>query len=62
MNDLRPAIPHVDDTVSAEHLHERCEEVAIPNFEWISEPLVAIVDGIAHLLRVPEGDPDAQTD
>lgn len=61
MNDRRPIIPHVDDTVPPARLHERCEEVAVPNFDWISQPLVAVVDGVARLLHVSEGDTDDQS-
>ena len=49
----RPAIPRIDDTVRAEDLHERCEQVAVPNFDWMSNPVVAFVDGLLHI------DPDA---
>jgi hypothetical protein len=53
MNRPRPGIPRIDDTVTAADLHERCEQVAVPNFDWMSGPVVAFVDGLLHI------DPDA---
>ncbi|MEU4245752.1 hypothetical protein [Actinoplanes sp. NPDC026619] len=42
-------VPHLDGTVTPETLHERCEQVAVPDFDWLNEPIVAIVDGLLHI-------------
>ena len=44
-----PDIPRIDETVPLRKLHERCEQVAVPNFDWMSQPIVAIVDGLVHV-------------
>ncbi|MET8147088.1 nitroreductase family deazaflavin-dependent oxidoreductase [Actinoplanes sp. NPDC049668] len=43
-----PGIPHVDESVPPAKLHARCEQVAIPNFDWINRSLIAVVDGLTH--------------
>lgn len=48
-------MPHVDSTVSATRLHEVCEAVAVPNFDWINQPIIAAVDGLAHAAHIPAG-------
>jgi hypothetical protein len=52
MSTVRPDIPCIDETCTSRNLHERAEKIAVPNYDWISMPIIAIVDG---LLRV---DPD----
>jgi hypothetical protein len=47
--DLEPDVPHIDDTTPRRKLHERCEQVAVPNFDWMSQPIVAMVDGLVHV-------------
>ena len=66
MND-RPEMPHIDDTVTAENLHQRAEQVAVPNFDWINGPVLAVVDGLTHRRvptsgRIPEGDDQTPVD
>ncbi|MFC7532223.1 hypothetical protein [Actinoplanes sp. GCM10030250] len=53
MNRPRPGMPRFDDTVTAANVHERAEQVAVPNFDWMSGPVLAFVDGLLHI------DPDA---
>lgn len=47
--DLEPQVPHIDDKTPRRKLHERCEEVAVPSFDWMSQPIVAMVDGMVHV-------------
>ena len=55
--DLEPETPHIDDTTPRRKLHERCEQVAVPSFDWMSQPIVAMVDGMVHVERhAPEGE------
>lgn len=49
MDEYRPDMPQIDDTVTAENLHERAEQVAVPNFDWINQPVRAVVDGLLHV-------------
>ena len=51
--DNEPDIPRIDETVPLRKLHERCEQVAVPNFDWMSQPIVAIVDGLVHVEHHP---------
>ena len=53
MNRPRPGHPRIDDTVTAANLHERAEQVSVPDFDWMSGPVMAFVDGLLHI------DPDA---
>ncbi|MDI6104470.1 hypothetical protein QLQ12_38365 [Actinoplanes sp. NEAU-A12] len=53
MNPSRPGLPRFDDTVTTANVHERAEQVAVPNFDWMSTPVVAVVDAFLHI------DPDA---
>jgi hypothetical protein len=46
-------IPRIDETVPLRKLHEQCEQVAVPNFDWMSQPIVAIVDGLVHVKHHP---------
>jgi hypothetical protein len=41
-------MPQIDDTVTARNLHERAEQVAVPDFDWLNQPITAIVDGLLH--------------
>ena len=45
----RPGLPRMDDTVTAANVHERAEQVAVPNFDWMSGPVTAFVDGLLHI-------------
>jgi hypothetical protein len=60
MNDYRPTVPRIDDTTTADKLHDRCEKVCIPDFDWINQPIVAVVDGLVHMghRRPPTGADD----
>ena len=49
MSAARPDIPCIDDTCTAANLHERAERIAVPNYDWISMPIIAIVDGLIHV-------------
>jgi hypothetical protein len=49
MTDYRPDVPRIDEACPATRLHQLCEAVAVPNFDWINQPLIAVVDGITHL-------------
>ncbi|MEV6348496.1 hypothetical protein [Actinoplanes sp. NPDC051851] len=53
MSIRRRDIPRIDATVTDATLHERCEQVAVPDFDWMSTPVEAVVDGFLHI------DPDA---
>ena len=44
----KPAMPRIDDTVTPQNLHERAEQVAVPNFDWLNGPVLAVVDGLTH--------------
>jgi hypothetical protein len=44
-----PRVPHRDDPTRDSQLHERCERVAVPDFDWLNGPIVAIVDGFLHI-------------
>lgn len=41
----RHRVPRIDDTVTPRTLHERAERVAVPDFDWLVEPVEAIVEG-----------------
>jgi hypothetical protein len=47
--EYEPDIPRIDEKLSPRKLHERCEQVAVPTFDWMSQPIVAIVDGLIHI-------------
>lgn len=49
MSNIRPDIPRIDDTVTADNLNERAESVAVPTYDWISMPVIAVVDGLLHV-------------
>ncbi|WP_328459788.1 hypothetical protein OHA21_28045 [Actinoplanes sp. NBC_00393] len=49
----RPGLPRIDETVTAADLHDCCEQVAVPDFDYMSGPVTAFVDGLLHI------DPDA---
>ena len=41
----RHRVPRIDDTVTLRNVHERAERVAVPDFDWLVEPVEAIVEG-----------------
>lgn len=53
MNHVRPDVPRIDGSCNGENVHDRAERIAVPDFDYMSSPMVAMVDGI---LRI---DPDA---
>lgn len=42
---MRPARP----SRRREDLHETAEQLAVPSFDWMSAPMVAVVDGFLHI-------------
>ncbi|MEU8243293.1 hypothetical protein AB0C07_33980 [Actinoplanes missouriensis] len=38
---------------SSDDLHTQAESVAVPSFDWMSTPVLSVVDGLLHI------DPDA---
>ena len=57
MSATRPDIPCIDDTCTAANVHERAEKIAVPVYDWISMPVIAIVDGLIHV--DPDDEPPA---
>jgi 3-dehydroquinate dehydratase len=49
MNDHRPAIARTMDKVTIDKLHDSTEKMCIPDFDWLNQPVVAIVDGLVHI-------------
>ncbi|MFR9775649.1 hypothetical protein ACL02O_06270 [Micromonospora sp. MS34] len=43
-----PEIARIDDTVTPENLHERAEQVAVPNFDYLNQTIEGIADGLTH--------------
>jgi hypothetical protein len=52
MTEQQPNIPHIEASTPLGRLHQLCEQVAVPNFDWINQPLVAVVNGLAHAAHV----------
>jgi hypothetical protein len=48
MNGHPVDMPRIDATVTAMNLHERAQAVSVPCFDWLNQPIVAIVDGLTH--------------
>ena len=46
-------VARIDDTVTAENLHERSERVAVPDFDYLGQTIEAIAEG---LTRLPPAD------
>ncbi|TWG21478.1 hypothetical protein [Actinoplanes teichomyceticus] len=46
---VRPDDPRIDSTVTAANVHQRAERLAVPEFDYMSMPMVAMVDGIFHI-------------
>jgi hypothetical protein len=49
MSATRPDIPCIDETCTAANVHERAERIAVPTYDWISMPIIAVVDGLVHI-------------
>lgn len=44
--------------LSGATLHERAERLAVPTFDWLSTPIEAITEGLAHVhIRSPRAEP-----
>lgn len=52
MTEQQPTIPHIDASTPLGRLHQICEQVAVPDFDWINQPLIAVVNGLAHAAHV----------
>jgi hypothetical protein len=53
MSTVRPDIACIDETCTALNVHDRAVDIAVPHYDWISMPIIAIVDGLLHV------DPDS---
>jgi hypothetical protein len=45
-NTDRHGVPRVDDTVDIDTIRDEAEHIAVPDFDYIGQPIDAIVDGI----------------
>jgi hypothetical protein len=58
MTEQQPNIPHVDALTPLGRLHQICEQIAVPHFDWINQPLIAVANGLAqtvHIQAAPTG-------
>ncbi|MEV4508409.1 hypothetical protein AB0K00_05570 [Dactylosporangium sp. NPDC049525] len=39
-------VPRVDDTVDDETIRDEAERIAVPDFDYIGQPVDAVVDGL----------------
>jgi hypothetical protein len=53
MSTVRPDIACIDETCTALNVHDRAVDIAVPHYDWISMPIIAIVAGLLHV------DPDS---
>jgi hypothetical protein len=58
MSATRPVIPCIDENCTSANVHELAEKIAVPVYDWISMPVIAIVDGLIHV--DPDDEPPAQ--
>jgi hypothetical protein len=49
MRHTRPGLPRFDATLTTANVHERAEQVAVPDFDWMSTPILAFVDALLHI-------------
>ena len=42
----RNGVPRVDDTVDIDTIRDEAEQIAVPDFDYIGQPIDAIVDGL----------------
>ncbi len=42
----RNGVPRVDDTVDTDTIRDEAERIAVPDFDYIGQPVDAIVDGL----------------
>ncbi|UWZ39986.1 hypothetical protein Drose_18325 [Dactylosporangium roseum] len=52
------AVPRVDDAVDLDTVRDEAEEIAVPAFDYISQPIDAVVDGLTG--RAHEEDRDVE--
>jgi hypothetical protein len=45
----RPGLPRFDATLTTANVHERAEQVAVPDFDWMTTPVLAFVDALLHI-------------
>jgi hypothetical protein len=45
----RPGLPRFDATLTIANVHERAEQVAVPDFDVMTAPFLAFVDALLHL-------------
>ena len=57
MSAVRPEIPCIDESCTSANVHELAEKIAVPAYDWISMPVIAIVDGLIHV--DPDDEPPA---
>jgi len=60
MAEYQTGIPHIDASTSLRRLHQICEQVAVPDFDWINQPLIAALDGLAHAAHIPAAPDEPQ--
>jgi hypothetical protein len=48
-------VPHIDQDTDLETIRDQAERIAVPNFDWIGEPIAAVVDGLTE--HRDSGDP-----
>ena len=39
-------VARMDDTVTARNLHERAEQIAVPNFDYLGQTIAGVVSGL----------------
>lgn len=49
-------VARIDDTVTPENLHERAERVAVPDFNWLTQPVEAIAEALTSRHRTAHED------
>jgi hypothetical protein len=40
------SVPHVDDSMRPEQIAQRAERIAVPSFDWVGQPIDAMVEGV----------------
>jgi hypothetical protein len=45
-NTDRHGVPRVDETVDIDTIRDEAERIAVPDFDYIGQPIDAVVDGI----------------
>ncbi|WP_213457119.1 hypothetical protein [Rhizomonospora bruguierae] len=39
-------MPHIDDSTDVRTIRAEAEHIAVPNFDWVAEPITALIDGV----------------